>query len=437
MQNPNPTHSSFVRTLALSSLEDAESGQSELNARLELRKIMLADLKRCVESRVALETAVQVLRRQNDSVRNETSQILLNRLPKEKESIAALIISKAAVMADLDRSKLAFIVAEKELTEATTATKLADEKCSLLAKQCGEINTKILSLQSSVALLRSGQRESSHQVSVLTDELGRLKTALPSLIARNTAISIEVETVEGKKQSIEQSLTLVRQQLVDAKQLEANLLARITQAQSNISRDEEALRIATTSTLTTTSATKMLQTRCEEIEEEEYRLSLWKTTTNTVSHSAVGHSEVVNSAVGHSAVGHSTVGHSTVAHSTIGHSAKAHSVVETHSQSGGGDGGGNKKRKLTLERPSTPAGGGEDSCAKETSPTLIETLIEKFSSPEVSISDQRLIKAKITTVAVLDQKRSNKVTTLTTPPHAPKPLSDIDNIFGDDLWSGK
>ena len=432
MQNPNPTHSSFVRTLALSSLEDAESGQSELNARLELRKIMLADLKRCVESRVALETAVQVLRRQNDSVRNETSQILLNRLPKEKESIAALIISKAAVMADLDRSKLAFIVAEKELTEATTATKLADEKCSLLAKQCEEINAKILSLQSSVALLRSGQRESSHQVSVLTDELGRLKTALPSLIARNTAISIEVETVEGKKQSLEQSLTLVRQQLVDAKQLESSLLARITQAQSNISRDEEALRIATTSTLTTTSATKMLQTRCEEIEEEEYRLSLWKTTTNTVSHSAVGHSEVVNSAVGHS-----TVGHSTVAHSTIGHSAKAHSVVETHTQSGGGDGGGNKKRKLTLERPSTPAGGGEDSCSKETSPTLIETLIEKFSSPEVSISDQRLIKAKITSVAVLDQKGSNKVTTLTTPPHAPKPLSDIDNIFGDDLWSGK
>jgi hypothetical protein len=256
---------------------------------------------------------------------------------------------------------------------------------------------------------------------VLTDELGRLKTALPSLIARNTAISIEVETVESKKQSLEQSLTLVRQQLVDAKQLEANLLARITQAQSNISRDEEALRIATTSTLTTTSATKMLQSRCEEIEEEEHRLSLWKTTTDTVLHSAVGHSKDVNSTVGHL---------------TVAQSVNAHSAVETNTQSGGG-GGGNKKRKLTLERPSTPAGGGEDSCSKETSQTLLETLIEKFSSPEVSISDQRLIKAKITTVAVLDQKGSNKVTTLTTPPHAPKPLSDIDNIFGDDLWSGK
>jgi hypothetical protein len=419
----NPTHSSFVRTLALSSLEDAESGQCELNARLELRKIMLNDLKRCVESRVALETAVQVLRRQNDSVRNETSQILLNRLPKEKESIAALIISKAAATADLDRSNLALITAEKELTEATTATKLADEKCSLLAKECGEINAKILSLQSSVALLRSGQRESSHQVSVLTDELGRLETALPSLIARNTAISIEVETVEGNKQSLQQSLTLVRQQLVDAKQLEASLLARITQAQSNISRDEEALRIATTSTLTTTSATKMLQSRCEEIEEEEHRLSLWKTTTDTVLHSAVGHSKDVNSTVGHL---------------TVAQSVNAHSAVETNTQSGGGgDGGGNKKRKLTLERPSTPAGGGEDSCSNETSQNLLETLIEKFSSPEVSISDQRLIKAKLTTVAVIDQKGSNKVTALTTPPHAPKPLSDIDNIFGDDLWSGK
>ena len=275
------------RTFALSSLEDAEAGQQELDARVEHRRLLIEEMKSCMQSRAALETAIQVLRRQNDSVRNETSKISLSLLPREKEAIASLLLAKVTATSDLEQSNLAFTATEKELSEATSATKRAESSASELAKQCGEVNKKIISLQSSVTLLRSQQREAQHQVTVLTEELNRLSASLPALTSRNSSLTNEAEGLEGKRKKIEQSLVSMKQQLHEARQAESNALVRIEKSRLQISLDEEEVRLATAATLTAATTAKELLTRCEELEEEEVRLSLWKKTINTASMSSV------------------------------------------------------------------------------------------------------------------------------------------------------
>lgn len=412
----------LARNLAVSSLEDAEAGQLELDARIEHRRLLIEDMKSCAQSRAALETAVQVLRRQNDSIRNETTNLTLTLIPREKDIISSLLLAKASATSDLERSNLEFKAVEKELSDATSATKLAESSASDIAKQCGEVNKKIISLQSSVTLLRSEQREAQHQVTVLTDELTRLRASLPALNARNDALLVEAEGLRGKRKSIEQSLVVTKQQLFDAKQAESSALLRIERARLQIAQDEEELRLITLSMLTAATTTKELVNRCEEAEEEEMRLSLWKKTITSgapLSVAAPPSASVATSAQPSLAA---TTQPPLAAKTQLALGpcplplASPPTTEAIH-----------KKRRLTIEKPSTPAGGGgEDSCSRVVSSPDIRGGRKTATLPETSEKS-----------TIMPLSSFVMTTTSLTPPPPPifSPLQDIDNIFGDGIFN--